>query len=90
MHLHQDFCFFLTFLPALPAQLSPADARLKTYSTRGLTDCEPILSTIHLDAVCSDTKDFTLIPKIFTEDAVASYSAVMGISMERCRNRLEP
>lgn len=75
------FICFLVSLPLLNAQLNPADAPSTTWNPDHLNEYERIVSTCTLDAYCSDTKQWDLLSHIFTEDAVASYTADSNLSV---------
>lgn len=74
------FAVLIFIVPLLKAQLNPVNAPWTTWSTNGLNDYEQILSTIYSDAACSDTKNWDLLPSIFTQDAIASYTANANLS----------
>lgn len=77
-HLISIVCFAL--LPLINTQLNPADAPWTIWKPTCFEDYQAIISTINTDSLCSDTKNWDLLPRIFTPDAVASYTAGANLS----------
>lgn len=78
---HGIFVVVLTFVTLLNAQLNPEDAPWTSWSIATPEDYQAIISTCHLDAYSTDVKRPDLLPQIYTEDAVASYTASQNLSI---------
>lgn len=66
--------FTLTFLFLSPfASTQNTTGPWTDWPTDGLTDYEAVIQTVNLEAISTDTRDWSLIPQIFTEDIWASY-----------------
>lgn len=78
--LSASIAVFLAFPILLNAQLNSSAAPWGNWSVAPSDDYQAIVSTCHLDAYSTDTKRPELLPQIYTEDAVASYTASQNLS----------
>lgn len=79
--LSASIAVFLAFPILLNAQLNSSDAPWGNWSVAPSDDYQAIVSTCHLDAYSTDTKRPELLPQIYTEDAIASYTASQNLSI---------